>query len=150
MSKLYIGIDPGKSGAIAFIPEFGEPWYIKCDGTYHDQAEAVRDAVEELGVFNPFAFIEKVHAMPGQGVTSMFNFGKSAGALEMLLCALKIPFEHVTPQKWQKALGCQTKGDKNVSKAKAQQLFPDLKVIHANADALLIAEYCRRERKGAE
>ena len=48
--------------------------------------------------------------------------------------------------RWQKYLGCLTKGDKNVSKAKAQELFPDLKITHAIADSLLIAEYGRRVR----
>jgi hypothetical protein len=61
-----------------------------------------------------------------------------------LLTGEEFPFEEVSPQKWQKAMGCMTKGDKNVSKAKAQQLFPQLKITHAIADALLIAEYARR------
>ena len=62
----------------------------------------------------------------------------------MALCAATIPYEEVTPQKWQKALGCRTGGDKNVSKARAQALFPLQNITHAIADALLLAEYCRR------
>jgi len=59
----------------------------------------------------------------------------------MALTAAGIPFERVRPQVWQKELSCLTGGDKNVSKRRAQELFPHLKVIHATADALLIAHY---------
>jgi hypothetical protein len=65
----------------------------------------------------------------------------------MALTAAGIPFERVTPQKWQKAMGCMTKGDKNVSKRRAQELFPQLKITHAIADALLIAEYGRKQNQ---
>ena len=64
----------------------------------------------------------------------------------MALIAAGIPFETVTPAKWQGAMGCRTKGDKNVTKRKAQDLFPGVKVTHAIADALLIAEWGRRQR----
>jgi hypothetical protein len=62
----------------------------------------------------------------------------------MALTAASIPFERVRPQAWQKALACMTKGDKNVSKRRAQELFPSMKITHAIADSLLIAEYNRR------
>ena len=94
-----------------------------------------------------FAVIEKVHSMPKQGVASSFTFGQNYGGLRMALAALKIRREHVTPQKWQKEMGCMTKGDKNVSKRRAQELFPKIKVTHAIADCLLIAEYARRTYK---
>ena len=90
------------------------------------------------------AYIEKVGATPQMGVVSAFTFGRSYGWLLGVLDALRIPYEFVTPQKWQKAMGCLTGGDKNVSKAAAQRLWPSLKITHANADALLIAEYGRR------
>jgi Holliday junction resolvasome RuvABC endonuclease subunit len=89
------------------------------------------------------AYIESVHSSPQMGVTSAFTFGRGFGWLEMALTAANVPFERITPQKWQKAMGCLTKGDKNVSKRKAQELFPDIKVTHAIADSLLIAEYGR-------
>jgi hypothetical protein len=78
------------------------------------------------------------------GVVSAFSFGRGYGNLEMALTAAGIPFERVRPQVWQKAMGCMTKGDKNISKAKAQELFPDKKATHWSSDALLIAEYGRR------
>ena len=84
--------------------------------------------------------------MPKQGVASTFKFGQSFGFLQGILIAAEIPFELVTPQKWQRYLGCRTKGDKNITKARAQELFPDIKCTHAVSDALLIAEYGRRVR----
>lgn len=104
-----------------------------------------------------FAYIEKVAAMPGQGVVSMFSFGRNYGFLRACLIASGIPFEDVTPLKWQRPLGLvktRSKGapkesstdKKNRHKARAQQLWPDLKITHAIADALLIAEWGRRMR----
>lgn len=63
----------------------------------------------------------------------------------MALTAAGIPFDEVSPAVWQKYLGCLTGGDKNVTKAKAQQLFPHITVTHAIADAILIGEYLRRK-----
>jgi hypothetical protein len=63
----------------------------------------------------------------------------------MALTAAGIPFERVRPQVWQKAMSCMTGGDKNVSKRKAQELFPAIKCTHATSDALLIAEFGRRK-----
>ena len=141
MSKfsIVIGIDPGASGCIA-IMECDGVTFQRLDGTEADIAAAL--AVHRND--SAFAFIERVHSMPKQGVASSFKFGQSYGFLRGLLFANGIPFEEVAPQKWQKAMGCMTKGDKRVSKARAQQLFPHLHVVHANADALLIAEYGRR------
>lgn len=131
----FIGIDPGKSGGIAIIGDNGA-YAIKMPETERDIFDYLQDNSE-----GSFCLIEQVHAMPGQGVTSMFNFGMGYGGLRMALVGAGIPFDTVTPQKWQKALGCQTKGDKNVSKRKAQELFPDIKITHAIADCLLIAHY---------
>jgi hypothetical protein len=82
--------------------------------------------------------------MPVQGVSSTFKFGVSYGFVLGLLSALRIRHELVTPQKWQRAMNCLSGGDKNVTKAAAQRLWPHWKITHGNADALLIAEHCRR------
>ena len=131
----YIGIDPGKSGGIAILDDTGM-YAIKMPETEKDLFDYLKD-----NAYDSFCVIEQVHAMPGQGVTSMFNFGASYGGLRMALIGNNIPFETVTPQKWQKVLGCRTQGDKNVSKRKAQELYPELKITHALADAILIAHY---------
>ena len=144
MSSLSIGVDPGKTGAIAFIPSVGEPWTVRFDKvTPHELVQSVEDALSE-DYDEVFAILEHVHSTPQMGVKSAFSFGQSYGSLEMLLTAHRIPFERVRPQKWQKLMGCLTKGNKNVSKRRAQELFPNIKVVHANADALLLAEFCRR------
>lgn len=136
------GVDPGASGAIAFM-RLGIIHTHKLDGTEQEAADFLK-CWNDLDEGDSFAFIERVHSMPKQGVASSFKFGQSYGFLRGILTGLKIPFEEVTPQKWQKELGCLTKGDKNVSKQKAGQLFPDTKWTHATADAALICEYGRR------
>lgn len=140
--RMWIGIDPGKSGAIAAIGEDGDALWVKHTGTESDLYEFLMDLRAEYNL--QFAMLEKVHSMPKQGVKSTFAFGQSYGFLRGLLTAMKVPWETVTPQKWQTSMGCRTGGNKTVSKAAAQRLFPDLTIIHANADALLIAEHCRR------
>lgn len=142
--KYTIGIDPGASGGIAIINKQGTPLAWKMPDTERD----VWDMIKGLSKWEdetPIAAIEAVHAMPKQGVTSTFTFGMGYGGLRMALIAAGIPFRDVQPRAWQKAIGCLTGGDKNVSKRMAQQLFPDLKVTHAIADALLIAEWLRRQ-----
>lgn len=137
---IYLGIDPGASGAIAAIWGDEPPMFCKLKETEHDASNWLR----QFPLDDCVTTIELVHAMPKQGVTSTFKFGRSYGFLLGLLTAHRIPYQFVRPLVWQKAMGCLTKGDKRVTKAAAQRLFPDIKITHANADALLLAEYCRR------
>jgi len=115
------------------------------------EAEVLR-VLSEILAWSPegraFALLERVHAMPKQGVSSTFKFGRSYGGLRMALAAARIPFDEATPGTWQRALGCLSGGDKNVTKRRAQELFPALRVTHAIADALLLAEFCRRRLLG--
>ncbi len=142
-----MGVDPGKSsGGAALVDAYGD--YIdsfkfsdKTDDDISDLFREWGDITDEI-----YCVIEKVHAMPKQGVSSSFKFGQNFGFLRGCLTTLKIQREYVTPQKWQKAMGCLTKGDKNVSKAKAQELFPGIKMTHAKADALLMALYAKKVR----
>lgn len=145
---IYLGIDPGQSGGIAAIVPDGIETHKFKNKTEWDISEIFSLyalSVTTPGLGGAFAFIESVHAMPKQGVSSTFKFGKSYGFLIGLLTAHKIPFSFVTPQAWQKAMGCMTHGDKNISKAAAQRLWPMLKITHAIADAMLIAEHCKRK-----
>lgn len=140
---LFLGIDPGASGAIAGIEDDGSIVHVvRLSDTEAEIAHRFGLMISPYGKL--FAVIERVHAMPKQGVVSSFKFGQSYGFLRGLLAASMVPFEEVTPSVWQGAMGCRTKGDKNVTKQKAGQLFPAMKVAHWNADAFLIAEYCRR------
>lgn len=151
----HLGIDPGQSGAASLLDKNGKTalvgggydWFIRFDNTEHDVANWFKEVLSPLakdGVVK--AVIESVHAMPKQGVSSSFTFGRSYGFLRGMLVGYGIPFQEVTPQKWQKAIGCLSRGDKNVTKAKAQQLWPYCakSITHKNADSLLIAEYGRR------
>jgi hypothetical protein len=137
-----IGVDPGVNGAIAWIMD-GKPCVEKMPDTLQDLWQLVESIVYHDHPQNPNcrAYLEAVSSSPQMGVVSSFTFGRGYGNLEMALTAAGIPFERVRPQVWQKALGCMTKGDKNITKRKAQEMFPGIKVTHATADALLIAHY---------
>lgn len=139
-----IGIDPGANGGFAVIGP---------DGTFAiKNPDTEADIVAELRLFSAssqcVAYLEQVHSMPKQGVVSVFSFGQNYGFLRGVLATLNVRRSFVRPQVWQKALGCSSKGDKNVTKRRAQELFPALKITHATADALLIAEYGRRLELG--
>jgi len=139
-----LGVDPGANGGIAWITD-GKACVEKMPDTLQDLWELIRDITNHprssLDGRKYKAYIEQVSSSPQMGVVSAFSFGRGYGNLEMALTAAGIPFERVRPQVWQKSLGCMTKGDKNVSKRRAQELFPDRKITHATADALLIAHY---------
>lgn len=150
---MYLGIDPGLKGGIAWSHR-GEMEARRMPETEADTSQLFRDLFHIANEYDkslePFtALIERVHAMPKQGVTSCFTFGRGYGFLRGCLISLGIPFDEVTPQRWQREMSCLTGGKKAISRAKAQQLFPSLKITDATADAILICEYNRRlnERK---
>lgn len=140
MMDVFLGVDPGVSGGLAVVMGPEAVTLKLKDATPRD----VWDWLREYAVVARHAVIEKVGSTPQMGVVSAFTFGKSYGAIRAFLIALEVPLTEVSPLVWQKALGCRTKGDKNVSKARAQELWPKMKITHANADALLLAEYGRR------
>lgn len=160
---IVLGIDPGASGGIAAII-YGdvEPQAPVIDVAVHKMPETERDLLDLLASFEGKqvrAYLEKVHASPGMGVVAAFSFGGNYRMIRTALIAREIPFDEVTPQRWQKAIGGLAssgkvvngfkKRDKNVSKRRAQELFPSVrKMTHAYADALLIAEYGRRLERG--
>lgn len=150
-----VAIDPGLTGALA--------WLRLREGVVHLLAvEDVPTAKAQQGksmkahllipaladmMQNPLfdvqsAVIEEVHAMPGQGVTSMFRFGYTAGAIAGVCAGLRLPTHFVRPQAWQKVAGVR-KGD-DAGRLRAVQLFPkkaryfSRKMDHNRADAALI------------
>jgi hypothetical protein len=147
----YIGIDPGQSGGLAFITDG-----LGRGAVVEKMPKTERDVIDLLERWNvegrTFAVLEHVWSIPGQG--GAFAFGVNVGTLRTALTAARIPFDQAIPRRWQSALGvAYDKGatdteKKNITKRRAQQLFPALDVTHAIADALLIAEYCRRARRG--
>ncbi|MBV6341041.1 hypothetical protein [Candidatus Magnetobacterium casense] len=132
-----IGIDPGWSGGIASI----SPGGIAAEKFTGRTERDILDTLNEYLMFADVCYIERVHSAPGQGVASMFKFGHIYGFLRAVVMAHDIPLKEVSPLTWQTHMRCRTKGDKNVSKARAQQLCPSLTITHATADALLIALY---------
>lgn len=153
---LFMGCDPGMSGAFAILDGRGQ---IVDVTPMPETAKDISDYVQEFASRIRIAVIESVHAMPKQGVSSAFKFGRNFGTLHMALVAHGVPFEFVLPGKWQQPLGCIVSGrtgpedrktaKKQHNKARAQELFPSQRVTHKIADALLMAEYCRRHLGGA-
>lgn len=146
---IYIGIDPGKNGGIAFINEFEEIIQLL---PFSDDAliRWIKNCSSDMK-----CTLEHVHAMPKQGVSSTFNFGMNFGFIQGVLKAYGIPYELVTPQKWKKEFSCTS--DKNTSIEVCKRLFPGVNLKATDrckkdhdgmAEALLIAEYGRRHYNG--
>ena len=139
---MFIGIDPGASGGIATLDNRGSIVQLG------SMPETDADIMLAINPLASFAVLEHVWSSPGWGHVGAFKFGLSYGSLHMALSARGVPFEQVLPRTWQKLIGVSyPKGvprDKNITKAKAQQLFPGVKITHATADALLLAEFARR------
>ena len=155
---IWIGIDPGQTGSMAVISEQTMVWDFE-DGECVRMLGAIADqSISALASDYPQvrAVLEKVHSMPKQGVVSSFKFGMNFGIWQGRLEMCGIPYDFATPQKWQKVIfDSMTKGDrKAMSLDRARRLFPDLrdrlkrKKDHNRAEALLIAEYCRRTDNG--
>jgi len=146
--KKWIGFDPGKSGAMCVLHEDntvelydfakgGIPLYAK---------NMPKKGVVAVG-------LEKVHAMPGQGVTSMFSFGQRLGELEGMLATLEVGYDMPTPQKWQRALNISKKGVKTTKKdihAVISKIYPQAEllgsrggIMDGRCDALAIAHYMK-------
>ena len=157
MSTTFIGIDPGKTGAIAAIYSDQTIWLTDCPTIKVGKNKTELDFRGMVSTLkqhknNSYAVIEKVSAMPGQGVTSMFSFGKNFGAWQGILASLDIPFELVTPQAWKKVMMAGQPKEKDAARLVASQMFPQAseelkrKKDIGRADALLMAEYIRRKK----
>ena len=150
---IILGIDPGLSGAMAFLdtdtgmiavedmPTVEVKRNNKLKREVSPQLVAAIIIKRHVGA----AYLEKVNAMAGQGVSSVFSFGRSAGIMEGVLAAFDIPTTLVTPQTWQKAMG--VRDGKDGSRERAMQLFPasaelfQRKKDDGRSDAALIAKY---------
>lgn len=168
---IYIGIDPGLSGAVAVLndgPVIGGSPTPLCPIVYDTPTALVEgEKTKRKYLTSAMAFIlksfrergdvlavlENVHSMPKQGVASSFCFGEGKGMWEGILAAFEIPVELVSPQRWKKAIMADQGKDKSAARFKAMALFPtladQLKLVKhdGRAEALLMAEYARRLRK---
>jgi hypothetical protein len=147
-NRIYIGIDPGKSGGIGII--YNNMAYCKkCPTTVSEMAEEIKICLELAPDIQKQAIIEAVHSFPSQGVRSVFTFGEGYGKWLGILAAHKIPYIQVSPQKWQKHYGSLSrdkKERKNQLKHLAQQRFPEIKITLATADAILLANYLKEKK----
>lgn len=146
-----IGIDPGKSGAMVIRLSDGRMGGFVFDTDLYalklKQVNALCSSYGETAM----CCLERVGAMPKQGLSSTFNFGENFGFIQGLLTANKIPYELVRPQKWKKEFGITS--DKNTSIMVCQRLFPNLNLLRTEkcrkphdgiAEAALMCEYARR------
>ena len=153
-----LGIDPGKKGCLCVLDN-GIPTFFDWpkDGNIIIFFETLITHLENNCTENiALAVLEKVHAMPKQGVTSMFNFGENLGMWKAFLAVHKIPHLIVTPQQWMKGLVTKSDGPDTKSAVKnvATRMFPEAK-LHGpkggykdgRGDAALMAHYARLQKR---
>lgn len=163
---IYIGIDPGLNGAVGVLTPVAQHVF--------DTPTMIVSGVKEKRVYNtpamalllaPFVeafeghpevlvILENVHSMPKQGVASSFSFGQGLGMWQGIIAALGLPLEMPSPQRWKKEIMADQGKEKSAARFKAIQLFPSLAAQFSRvkddgrAEAILLAEYGRRLRKG--
>ena len=154
---LVIGIDPGISGSICFFDEgkiidvVEMPTMIEGKKNKKQVNGAqifneISERIKKLDKRDIKIVIEQVSAMPGQGVTSMFNFGQSYGILKGICSAMQLPMYFVRPAKWKKYFNL-INSEKDASRTRAIEIFPyfssqlSRKKDSNKADAILIASF---------
>ena len=154
---LIIGIDPGISGSICFfqdgviedvveMPTMIEGKKNKKQVNGSQIFNEISDKIKKIDKTNIKVVIEHVTAMPGQGVTSMFNFGQSFGILKGICSAMQLPVYFVRPAKWKKYFNL-INSEKDASRTRAIEIFPyyssnlSRKKDSNKADAILIASF---------
>ena len=154
---IIVGIDPGIAGAICFLRDGKILDVIEMPTMIEGKKN--KKQVNGSQIFNEISFriktyekknikvvIEQVSAMPGQGVTSMFNFGQSFGILKGICSAMQLPIYFVRPAKWKKYFNL-INSEKDASRTRAIEIFPyfssnlSKKKDSNKADAILIASY---------
>ena len=160
---LIIGIDPGIKGAICFF-ENGEVKDVIDMPTMQD-GKKNKKQINGNQIYNEISsrivnleqtkinvVVEQVSAMPGQGVTSMFNFGQSFGVIKGVCAAMQLPIYFVRPAKWKKNFDL-INSQKDSSRMKAIEMFPKFSSLLSRkkdsnkADAILIANYHQNNRE---
>ena len=152
-----IGIDPGISGAICFfdngkiidvieMPTMTEGKKNKKQVNGNQLYNELKKYLSEINLEEACVVVEHVTAMPGQGVTSMFNFGQSFGVIKGICSAMQLPIHFIRPTKWKKYFNL-INTSKDASRSRAIELFPKVseklkrKKDSNKADSILIASY---------
>ena len=146
---IYVGIDPGKNGAMAIIYPNKTKLIDYSLPTYVFYLRKFQLEEKEFKVI-----VEKVHSMPGQGVASTFSFGENFGKIQGILEALEIPYELVPPQVWQRSCGIPPKSDKKAIASIISTIYPKAELYglrgglkDGRSDALGIATYLKLKDK---
>ena len=154
---LIIAIDPGINGAICFfengevkdvfeMPTMAEGKKNKRQVNGHQMFNELSYRIKKYDTHKINVVVEQVSAMPGQGVTSMFNFGQSFGVIKGICAAMQLPIFFVRPAKWKKYFEL-INTQKDASRTKAIEMFPKISSILSKkkdsnkADAILIASF---------
>ena len=154
---LIIAIDPGISGAICFfengevkdvieMPTMAEGKKNKRQVNGYQMHNEISYRIKKYDIQNINVVVEQVSAMPGQGVTSMFNFGQSFGVIKGVCAAMQLPIFFIRPAKWKKHFQL-INTQKDASRTKAIEMFPKISSILSKkkdsnkADAILIASF---------
>ena len=147
--KIFIGIDPGKNGGVAVIneiPDYEATTSFRCPDSPTKMAYSLVSLIPESVSYDHVkVIIEHVHAMPKQGVVSMFSFGQNLGQWEGILGAFELDVTYTGPRTWMQHYDCKPNLDrkdrKRYLRGIAEQLFPNIKMTFNVSDALLIANY---------
>ena len=158
-----IGIDPGISGAICFfndgkiidvieMPSMSEGKKNKKQVNGNQLYNEIKFHISQINQQEISVVVEHVTAMPGQGVTSMFNFGQSFGVIKGICSAMELPIFYIRPAKWKKHFNL-INSEKDASRTKVIEMFPRIsnklsrKKDNNKADAILIAQYFENIRE---
>lgn len=148
---IYIGIDPGKSGAFAIYN--GNNDYVEAFFWDEDEFIKILKRYQSVTDQKCIACLEHVHAQPNNGKKQAFDFGHSLGFIEGVLKSLDIPYQLISPMKWKKEFNL-IKQDKSMSIKICKQLYPTISLKRTErctkdsdgmAEALLMATYAKRK-----
>lgn len=153
--RAVMGVDPGVRGGATILDSDGTVRTVLAfyPGWTHSEFNArLRNILGHLSFLNAgvahaglnAVALEEVGYIRGDGGKGAFTFGRVDGLIRGTLLSCNFRPNEVPPMEWQKAIGCLTGGDKNVTKRRAKQIWPSIKWTHNTADSALIAEWLRR------
>lgn len=154
MNKTILGLDPGLSGGLAYyngaeLIVYAMPFFnVEVGGKSRKRIDVQKLKSILMDNVVDHAVIEKVNAQPGNGTAAAFAYGYGVGVIDAAIACCGIPFTHVTPQKWKKAMDCPA--DKDAARKRASELLPSFshcwsrRMDDGIAEAALIALYGMR------
>jgi len=155
---MIVGIDPGVDGAVAWMDHDGDVLDVIEMPTYMDgkkrfvDCPTLRRSMASMICKDNLVVLESVNCRPGQGVSSVFSFGRSLGRIEGVVFSLDLPMEFPTPQRWKKVVLEGTDKSKDAAIAYVKRRWPDVQLVpegcrvphDGRADAICLCEFGRR------